>query len=90
MADEDLNNVVEYLFTNWSNKIFVDFLEILFKQINEIVAYPKQFPFVYKDKKYRKCVITKHNTLFYKELKSSILILRLFDTRQNPSKFKVI
>lgn len=87
LADEDLDNVIEYLLTNWSNKIAAKFLEVLYKQIDKIIVHPKHFPTVYGSKNYRKCVITKHNTLFYKEFKNGILILRIFDTRQNPKKF---
>jgi len=32
--------------------------------------------------------LTKQNTLFYRENKDSIDIIRLFDTRQDPKKLK--
>ena len=89
LADDDLNAVIEYLLSNWSNTIAQEFLNQLDNNIKRIIDTPKQFPLVYKTRKYRKCVITKHNTLFYKEIGERIMILRLFDTRQNPKKLKL-
>jgi len=39
----------------------------------------------------RKCVATKHNTVYFREEPNIIVILRIYDTRQNPDKlsFKI-
>ena len=56
--------------------------------VYQISINPKQFPLIFKKKKIRKCVMTKHNTLFYRENKDNIDILRIFDNRQDPKKLK--
>ena len=84
-ADADFANLLEYLESDWNNKIALDFIENLNNCINQIQKNPNQFPFINKNIKIRKCVITKHNTLYYRVNKDKIDILRIYDTRQNPS-----
>lgn len=87
-ADIDLSNLLEYLELKCNNKVCNDFLENLDHCILQIQINPDQFLFFNKELQIRKCVITKHNTLFYRETESRIEILRLYDTRQNPVDFK--
>ena len=47
---------------------------------------PKIFPIINQELNIRKCVVTMHNTLYYRESDSSIQIIRLFDSRQDPKK----
>jgi len=65
-----------------------DFIEITENVIGQIAANPTQFPYINRKKQVRKCVITKHNTSFYRDRKENIDILRIFDTRQDPHKLK--
>jgi plasmid stabilization system protein ParE len=89
LADNDFEDILEYLAKNWNQKVASKFMTITFHFIDQIAVHPKQFPMIYKKEKIRKCVITKQNTLFYKESKANIEILRIFDTRQNPKKLTV-
>lgn len=89
-AKEDLENIIDYLLHNWSTQIVQKFLNRLTRIINQITINPKQFPLVHPDLKIRKCVITKQNTIFYRLKKNKIEIVRIFDTRQNPQKLKII
>lgn len=89
LAEQDLDSLLNYLHTAWNDSVvnqFLDELEFLIKQIS---TNPHQFPLAHKKKKVRKCVISKHNSLFYREAKQEIQILRLFDTRQHPGKLKI-
>ena len=86
IAESDLELLIKYLRENWSAKVLLYFKLQLEKEINRIVLNPKQFPFLNKKRNYRKCVISKHNTLIYKEFEDNIVLLRIFDTRQNPEK----
>lgn len=54
--------------------------------IKMILQDPHVFPIINKEFKIRKSVITKQNTLFYREKENKIEIVRLFDTRQDPNK----
>jgi plasmid stabilization system protein ParE len=50
----------------------------------QIKNNPELFPLINSELQIRKCVVTKHNSIFYRETNSRIEILRLYDTRQNP------
>jgi plasmid stabilization system protein ParE len=88
LAEKDFVNILEYLRLNWENKVLENFIVITDKTISQLVTNPKQFPIINKTHKVRKCVLTKHNILFYKIGLQSIQILRIYDTRQDPSKLK--
>jgi len=86
LSENDFISILEYLQENWGDKVVQGFFEITSSTIAQISANPKQFPLILKSKKIRKCVLTKHNTLFYRVGKDSVDILRLFDNRQDPKK----
>jgi plasmid stabilization system protein ParE len=88
LAESDLGNILEYLSENWDDKVLNNFINIVDNLISQIVLNPKQYPLIHKKKKVRKCVLTKHNSLFYKIGVESIDILRIFDTRQDPKRIK--
>lgn len=87
-SKEDLSNLLDYLISVWSLKIAEDFVKNLEYQINRIQNNPKLYPIISKTNNFRRCVITKHNILIYDFSDKSILIYRVFDTRQNPKKLK--
>ena len=88
LADNDLSNLLEYLFNKWNQKVTLEFIDSLEYCISIVQKNPDLFPF-YDDKlKIRKCVITFQNTLFYLETENQIFILRLYDSRQNPNDLK--
>ncbi len=87
-AEADLKGVLFYLQNRWSEQVIAKFISKVEDAIELIVTKPKTFPFINKELQLRKCVITKHNTLFYRELHHKIEIVRLFDSRQDPQKLK--
>jgi plasmid stabilization system protein ParE len=88
LAENDFESILDYLQIHWENKVVSDFIVITEGVISQIATNPTQFPLINKKKQVRKCVITKHNTLFYRNRKDYIDILRIFDTRQDPHKLK--
>ena len=86
-AENDFLLILEYLQYNWDEKVSHRFIEITDKLIMQISINPTQFPVIQNDKKIRKCVISKHNTLYYRERRAYIDVLRIFDKRQDPRKF---
>jgi plasmid stabilization system protein ParE len=86
LSENDYISILNYLQKNWDDKVLQGFIEITIALLARISNNPKQFPLVYKKRKIRKCVLTKHNTLFYRDGKESIDILRIFDSRQDPKK----
>jgi plasmid stabilization system protein ParE len=85
-ADADFAGVLDYLYFNWNKKISTKFIQKVRFCINLIEKNPKQFALINTDLQIRKCVITKQNSLFYRETATKIEILRIYDTRQNPEK----
>jgi plasmid stabilization system protein ParE len=73
---------------DWNEKVSIRFLDKIEILIAQIANNPKQFPLVNKKRKVRKCVITKHNTIYYRENKRCVELLRIFDNRQYPQKRK--
>ncbi len=86
LSENDFSTILEYLKENWGDKIVQGFIEITSSSISQISTNPKQYPLINKNKKIRKCVLTKHNTLYYRDSKESIDILRIYDNRQDPQK----
>lgn len=87
-SENDFSAILEYLQENWDKMVFMKFIEIVDELINQISLNPKQFPIIQTKMKIRKCVITKHNSLYYRERKGSVNILRIYDNRQDSRKLK--
>jgi plasmid stabilization system protein ParE len=85
LAESDLSNILDYLNRNWERKVASSFIDLTDNFIHQISINPKQFPLINKRKGIRKCVLTRHNTLFYRVKSSVIEILRIYDTRQDPN-----
>lgn len=86
LAEEDLSAIAEYLFENWNVVVVNTFLDKIENRLNLIVKKPCLFPLIHAKLEIRKCVITKHNTLYYRVTQDCIEIVRLFDVRQQPEK----
>lgn len=84
LSEKDISGILNYLSTNWDQKVARNFIILTKDVLQQIASNPKQFPLINKREGVRKCVLTKHNTLFYKESISQVEILRIYDTRQNP------
>jgi len=87
-SESDLLQILDYLHKNWELNVAVKFIDIIDEIINQISLNPRQFPVIQKRKKIRKCVITKHNSLYYRERKEFVDILRIYDNRQDPHKLR--
>lgn len=87
-AESDLDGILEYLTANWSNQVILDYLDLVDRLIAQIGNQPKMYPIINKKLKVRKCVLTKQNSLYYRENKERIEILRIYDNRPNPKKLK--
>ena len=85
LSEKDFALILDYLDKNWGSKVALNFIELTENSLNQISINPRQFPVFYKKKKIRKCVLTKHNSLFYRDGRTNIEILRIYDTRQDPN-----
>ena len=87
-ADNDLDQILEYLNKKWSNSVAVSFLDRIDEMTQLILNDPALFPVIEDGLKIRRCVLTKHNSLYYIVVEDGINILRVFDTRQDPNKLR--
>ena len=86
IAKEDIRAVIEYLKLRWSATTAEKFIDNFYTQITLISNQPFIGIASDKYKNVRRILITKHNALFYRVENSTITLLSLFDTRQNPDK----
>lgn len=84
-----MNQLFEYLELKWNLKVKVDFVNKLHLVLKIVAKSPESFPISSKKNKFKKCVITKQNTLFYHFNEKHIVVVAVFDTRQNPKKLKI-
>ncbi|MCK4922548.1 MAG: type II toxin-antitoxin system RelE/ParE family toxin [Bacteroidales bacterium] len=85
LAEKDFEIILNYLNDKWGNDGALKFIDILDYNLFQLIRNPKQYPLINKKMKVRKCVVTKHNTIFYRYSKKHINILRVYDTRQDPA-----
>ena len=84
LAENDFANIVDYLETRWNNTVCIEFIDTIDFCIRLIQKNPNLFPFLNDNLQIRKCVVTKQNTLYYRETNSRIEVLRIYYTRKNP------
>ena len=88
-AYSDFSKIVQFINETWGKKPAEDFIA----QVDVIVKLLSKFPFIgkviYLQKHIRSFVISKQTTLIYRIKGEKIIILNLFDNRQNPDKLTV-
>jgi len=88
IAEQDLEHISNYLLDNWGMIVCDNFLSRFEQLCATISSAPGMFPVIYKKKKIRKCILTRQNTMYYREHADKIEIITIFDTRQDPNKLE--
>jgi plasmid stabilization system protein ParE len=89
-ANRNFSTIIDYLTYKWGVKVANNFID-RFEQVLILLANdPGMFQFVDQIKQVQKCIVTKHNILYFKETKKVIKIITIFDTRQDPKKLSSI
>jgi plasmid stabilization system protein ParE len=91
-SDEALNNlrnILNYLIENWTERELRNFTKKLESRLTLIQQNPFLFPASSKKRNVRRSVLTYQITIYYRIDKNVIMLLSLFDTRQNPRKLKL-
>lgn len=83
-AEKDFSDILHFLNSRWSNLVASNFILEIESCISLVQKTPEQFPLFSKKHQIRKCVVTRHNTLYFRITTTNIEILRLYDTRQDP------
>ena len=87
-TERKLNKLLEYLETEWSEKVKKDFVAKLDNSLEKIKQYPESFPHTDLVTGLHKCVITKQTTIYYMYDDTNVYVVTLFDNRQDPQKLK--
>ena len=88
-ALSELEETIEYLRENWTDKELSNFSRELDHTIELISKSPELFQVSKKKKDVRKAVVANLNNLYYRINKDSIEILSFFSNRQNPNKIQL-
>ena len=88
-ALKELEQTIEYLEENWTERELRNLAESLEETITLISQNPLMFQSSKKKKDIRRAVILSLNSLYYRVSKDSVEILSFFGNRQNPKKRKL-
>ena len=87
-SEQDFSDILEYLSQNWNSSVALTFIDLVDLLLTQISINPNQYPIINRKLRIRKCVITKHNSLYYRNRRDHIELLRIYDNRQNPDNLK--
>ena len=88
-AENNLDKIITYLFSEWNETVKNNFLENLKKNLKFLSINPFMFQVYSKSKRIRKCLITKQNAMYYRIVDNVVEIITIHDTRRNPKSLKL-
>lgn len=88
-ALEELENTIEYLEGNWTEKELQNLAVNIEKTLILISQNPDLFQVSEVKKDIRRAAILSHNTLYYRVKNNQIEIISFFSNKQNPKKRKL-
>ena len=88
-AESNLDSIINYLLMEWNVDIKDNFIDRFKKVVSLISKDPYIFQEFSKKKSIRKCLITKHNAMYYRIVKQRVEIITIHDTRRKPSSLKI-
>jgi plasmid stabilization system protein ParE len=87
-AAAKLENLLNYLETEWSERVKHNFIGKLDKSLKQIGKYPLSFENSQVKPNLHRCLVTKQTTLYYTFNIKRVYIVTIFDNRMNPEKLK--
>ena len=85
----DFSQIVLFIKEKWGRKSAEDFVNRVEAIINILSVFPQLGKIIHSQKQIRALVISKQTTIVYRIKSDLLVILNLFDNRQNPDKFEV-
>ena len=85
-ASNKLTKIIDFLNEVASEKVVRQFVENVDEKISLIKKFPEIGRPSSKNKTIRFFRIDKHKLLYYRKKGNTIIIINIFDTRQNPNK----
>ncbi len=87
-AVRNLEGILEYLYSEWTQREVDNFKRLLSKQLLLISNHPLMFPISKFQPRLRKAVLMSKIIVFYEFKEKSIFLVYLFHTSQNPDKIE--
>ncbi|PIQ22408.1 MAG: hypothetical protein COW65_03345 [Cytophagales bacterium CG18_big_fil_WC_8_21_14_2_50_42_9] len=87
-AIRNLEQILNYIETNWTDKEVNKFKIKLSEQLNIISKFPNIFPSSTIAPRLRKAVLTRQTIIFYEVKEQVIYIAYIFDSRRSPERIK--
>ncbi len=88
-AEYDFAETLEYLSFKWGNKVCNKFIDLLDNKLENIKKNPLTYPPYDKNRNIHRCVVSKHNVLYYSVSKNGVELLTIFNTSQSPDKLNL-
>ncbi len=85
-ASNNFENILEYLEVEWGNHVTKRFIKDLYDFLEVLVEFPEIGSIENKEKGIRGFTLIRQINIFYRITIDKIIILGLFNNRQNPSK----
>ena len=85
-AEKQMENIFQYVEAKFSERIRKELAKKIYNCFKLIENDPELFSFSDYNNSLRKCVVSKRTTVFYQIRKENIVVVSVFDTRQNPNK----
>ncbi|RED91636.1 type II toxin-antitoxin system RelE/ParE family toxin [Marinoscillum furvescens] len=83
-AELRLKEICQYLVDKWSPSVKDKFIITLQAKLDLLASNPKMYPKA-SETEIRRCVITKHNSLYYRVESTAIEVITIHDNRMNPN-----
>ena len=84
----NLKGIIEYLEKSWTTREIKKFARLLDKNLNLIKENPQAFPKSDHSEYFRRAVISKQVSVFYRIENQVVHIISVFDNRQDPRRLK--
>lgn len=88
-AETSLTYICNFILESWDNKILQRFITKLNKSLDVLKLFPEIGKKIHETSEIRSFLILPYIKIFYRITKTQIIILALFDTRQDPEQFNL-
>ena len=85
-AERDFETILNYIEFKFGNQAGIRFRNLVLEFSTILQSFPEIGSLEIEDKNIRGSVIHRRLKVFYRIKRQKVIILRLFDTRQNPDK----
>ena len=83
LAEKKLVMLLEYLETEWNERVKDNFLQKLIKSFERVALYPKSCTESFRFPNLYKCVITEQTSFYYRIISDEIEVITVIDNRQD-------